>query len=233
MPDLTQYIRNELSAHGADLVGVGDLTGLPTDVRCGLPNGICVAVKYPKEVIRGIADLPTEEYFRCYNLLNEKLDMLVTLGASSLREAGFEAVSQTGAYVEQYETDYASKLPHKTVATRSGLGWIGKSALLVTRQYGSMIRISSILTNAPLKAAEPVNESSCGGCEICKNACPAGAVSGKSWSVNTFRDEFFDAHICRRVARQRAMAGFGAEVTVCGKCIYVCPYTQRYLNGDK
>lgn len=52
MTNLTRYIRDELLSHGADLVGVGSLSELPSDIRCGLPVGICVAAKYPKEVIR-------------------------------------------------------------------------------------------------------------------------------------------------------------------------------------
>ena len=44
-------------------------------------------------------------------------------------------------------------LPHKTIATRAGIGWIGKSALLVTAKYGSAIRLSSILTDTPIETA--------------------------------------------------------------------------------
>jgi epoxyqueuosine reductase QueG len=231
MNDLTQYIKDELLSHGAALVGVGDLSELPPDVRRGLPMGICVAVKYPKEVIRGIADLPTKEYYDHYSRLNEKLDMLVTLGADALRAFGFEAVSQTRAYVGQYETEYDSPLPHKTVATRAGLGWIGKSALLVTKAFGSMVRISSILTDAPLKTAKPVNKSKCGDCQACTEACPAGAVSGKLWEAGVPRDAFFNAVLCRKTARERAEKGFGMETSICGKCIEICPYTRQYLNA--
>lgn len=231
MDDLTLFMKMELSCHGADLVGIGDLTELPADVRCGMPVGICVAVKYPKEVIRGITDMPTKEYYEYYNRLNEKLDMLVTLGADALKTFGFDAIPQTLDYVAQYETEYASRLPHKTVATRAGLGWIGKSALLVTKKYGSMVRISSLLTNAPLKTARPINTSRCGGCMICTKACPAGAITGRNWSVDKERDEFFSASLCRKTARERAMQSFGIEITQCGKCIAVCPYTQNYLNA--
>lgn len=230
MDNLTGFIKDELLAHGADLVGIGDLTGLPPDVRCALPVGICIAVKYPKDVIRGISELPTEEYHDQYNRLNEKLDMLVIHGADALKALGYQAVPQTRAYVEQYETEYDSLLPHKTVATRAGLGWIGKSALLVTEKYGSMIRISSILTNAPLKTAKPVNKSKWGKCRACTEACPAGAVSGRLWDVNLPRNEFFDAVSCRKTARERAVMGFGKEITICGKCIEVCPFTRRYLD---
>jgi epoxyqueuosine reductase QueG len=229
---LTQYIKDELLSHGADLVGVGDLSELPSDIRYGLPVGICVAVKYPKETIRSIATLPTKEYYDQYKQLNEKLDILVTLGANALKAQGYQAVPQTRAYVEQFETDYDSLLPHKTVATRAGLGWIGKSALLVTEAFGSMVRISSILTDASLKTAKPINKSKCGECKVCCDACPAGAISGKLWNVGVARDEFYSAAACRKTARERSLSSFGVIASLCGKCIEVCPYTRRYLNGE-
>lgn len=137
MTDLTEYLKDELYSQGADLVGFGDLSALPIEVRCGMTVGICVAVKYSKKVIRGIVELPTKEYYDQYNLINEKLDQLVTFGANSIKALGYEAIPQTRAFVEQFEKVYTTRLPHKTVATRAGLGWIGKSALLVTKQYGS------------------------------------------------------------------------------------------------
>lgn len=233
MNDLTGYIKNELVCHGADLIGFGDLTEIPPDKRYSLPVGISVAVRYPKEVIRGISEMPTEDYFDYYHSLNSKLDRLVTFGADELKAMGYEAVAQTTDSVVESDTDYTTMLPHKTVATRAGLGWIGKCALLVTKPYGSMIRLSSILTNAPLKTAEPINQSKCGNCTICTHACPAHAVLGKNWSVNTYRDEFFSPKLCRRTARERAFQSLHKEITLCGKCIVACPYTQRYLNSEK
>ena len=232
MDDITGFLKDELLCHGADLAGFGDLTALPAEVREGLPVGVCVAVKYPKEVIRGIAALPTREYYEYYDKLNERLDMLVTLGAEALETSGYRAVAKTREQVARDETEYQTLLPHKTVATRAGLGWIGKCALLVTPLYGSMVRISSILTDAPLRCAKPVDTSQCSACMECAQACPGGAVSGKAWSADTPRETFYDAIKCRRTARARALQGFGVEISQCGKCIEACPYTKRYLDQE-
>lgn len=231
MNDLGNLLIAEITARGAVIVGFGDLTGLPPDVREGLPIGICVAVKYPKAVIRGISDLPTAEYFDWYSKLNDRLDTLVTYGARLLLSKGYKAIAQTRERVGAGETENNTVLPHKTVATRAGIGWIGKSALLVTERHGSMIRLSSILTDAPLEAAVPINESKCGNCAVCTDACPAGAVSGKLWRVGLEREEFFDAVKCRETARERSKLGFGGNATICGKCIETCPYTRRYSEG--
>ncbi|MCL1806226.1 MAG: 4Fe-4S dicluster domain-containing protein [Oscillospiraceae bacterium] len=232
MNDLTALLKDELLQHGADMVGIGDLSELPPDVRHDLTVGISVAVKYPDIVIQGIGEFPTGAYNNWYIKLNERLDMLVTLGAEKLQSLGYKAIAMTRAFVGNGETENNTALPHKTVATRAGIGWIGKSALLVTEQYGSMIRLSSILTDAPLDTAEPVNQSKCGDCMICTVACPAGAISGREWSTELSRDGFFDPGKCRKTAKERAFKGFGGGNTICGKCIEICPYTrQAWGNG--
>jgi epoxyqueuosine reductase QueG len=93
----------------------------------------------------------------------------------------------------------------------AGLGWIGKSALLVTKEFGSAVRISSILTDAPLISNSPYDSSLCGGCTACENACPAKAIKGNLWDTSTLRDEIVDPIACRKVARRRAMQSFGIE----------------------
>ncbi|MDR1464643.1 MAG: 4Fe-4S binding protein [Oscillospiraceae bacterium] len=228
---LTQALLTELTAQGADLAGAGDLRALPAGTREGLPVGVAVAVAYPKKVIRGIAQLPTRDYLDAYHRMNAQLDGIVAAGARWLEARGFRAVAQTLAYAARFEEMYATRLPHKTVATRAGLGWIGKSALLVTPACGPMVRLSSLLTDAPLDCAAPTDESLCGACAACAQACPGGAISGLAWHAGLAREAFFDAAACRQTARARALEGFGIEISQCGKCIEVCPYTRHYLGG--
>lgn len=230
MNNLSAMIRDELLCQGADLVGFGNLTELSAEQRHGLPIGVSIAVKYDRHVIRGIHELPTQAYLEQYHALNRKLDMLVTLGADLLRAMGHQAIAQTTAFVAQREIDLRTPLPHKTVATKARIGWIGKCALLVTEKYGSMVRLSSIVTDAPLKTAKPIVGSKCGGCKACVRACPAGAVVGVNWRVGMERNQIFDAAKCRQTARERSMQALHAEITLCGRCIEACPYTKRYLG---
>lgn len=227
LSELDKQLKETLLNKGASLVGVGDLTMLAPEERKDMPIGVSVMVKYPEEVIKGIAELPTQEYCNWYNALNEQLDALVTTGAELLRQAGYIAFAQTREAVGFGESEDSTVLPHKTVATRAGLGWIGKSALLITPQYGSMVRLSSILTNAPLATSEAINSSKCGSCMRCTEACPAGAIKGKEWTLGVKREELLDYLACRKVAQERALQGFGGGHTICGKCIEVCPHTRK------
>lgn len=224
--EIEQGLKNLLFERGASLVGFGDLSSL---VSGSMTCGVSVAIAIPPEVIRGIHNGPTEDYYREYYRINDLLDSAVTAGAEFMRKNGYEAKAMTRDSV--VETDgYRTALPYKTVATRSGIGWIGKCALLVTKEYGSAVRLSALVTNAPLTCAKPIGESFCGNCTACTDACPGKAISGKLWKAGMDREEFFHAEDCRKAARFLAKEKLDKEITLCGKCVFVCPHTKRYLR---
>ena len=140
----TKEFRDYLISQGAALVGIGDLTAVPSS---DYPVGIAVAIPLQKHIIKGLQLAPTREYYELYNSLSDKLNTIITASAKYLTDKGYHAYAQTTDQ-EMTDSDNRSPLPHKTVATRAGLGWIGKNCLLVTPQYGSAVRISSLLTDA-------------------------------------------------------------------------------------
>jgi len=243
---LNDQMNELLVDNGASLVGFADLRGLYCDADVTkLPrsedsqtepfdvpryeNGVAIAVAIPPEIVRGIKNAPTMAYYDAYHALNDKLDALANLCAEHLRKSGYNAYPQTVSATKEYGV-FRTIMPHKTVALHAGLGWIGKSALFVTERFGSAIRLTSVLTDAPLDCAARVIQPKCGGCTICADACPAGAISGALWSAGKDREDFFHAMDCRLKAREIAAKTLDKKITLCGKCIEVCPYTQRYLN---
>jgi epoxyqueuosine reductase QueG len=76
-----------------------------------------------------------------------------------LSDHGYQACFSRSGVTD--EAGFASDLPHKTVATRAGLGWVGKSALLISDRFGAALRLTSVLTDAPLPVAKGVNVSNC------------------------------------------------------------------------
>jgi len=226
--DIGTELKQILIKEGASLVGFGDISELVKGQNDNMKCGISVVVRMTPNIVKDIQNGPSEEYYFEYKRLNLLLDHLVIVGATFLKEKGFKALAQTTISVKEFG-NYRTLFPHKSFATRSGIGWIGKCALLVTEEYGSAIRISSILTNAPLVVSKPINHAKCGSCMVCVNACPSGAASGQEWDLVKDRDEFFNPVLCRKQARVRAKK-IGIEETICGKCIQICPYTQRYIN---
>lgn len=68
--------------------------------------------------------------------------------------------------------------PLKTLATISGLGWIGRCGLLVTKKYGNALRLGAILTDATFEYGKPMVKSLCGKCMECCTICPAQTITG-------------------------------------------------------
>ena len=218
-------LKNLLFSEGANLVGFANLNGINNE----MPYGVCVAVKLSPELITSIHDGPNMFYFDEYHRINELLNKIVTKGTEYLTKNGFKAFAQTTTAVIQNE-NLETGLPHKTIGTRSGLGWIGKSGLLVTNEYGSGIRISSFLTNAVLNCDEPINESYCGDCVECVKYCPGDAISGKPWNVKTERSELIDVKKCFKTAQALSIEKMNKTIRLCGKCFEVCPYTLQYTR---
>jgi epoxyqueuosine reductase QueG len=216
---------------GASLIGFGDLSYIneKSNNNNNMNYGISIAVKLNSKVVEGIVNGATREYYDEYNKLNNILDKIANSCVKFITDKGYSAVGQTSTYITS-DDDLTTPMPHKTVATRAGLGWIGKNALLVTPEYGSAIRLTSVITDMPLVTNNPINESKCGTCNKCKSTCPAKAINGNLWNVNSKREELLNPHACRKTARKLFKDRVGIEITLCGKCIEVCPYTQRYLN---
>ncbi len=218
-----------LRERGAALVGFGDLRELPADVREDMPFGVSIAVMLTPSIAADIPNGPSEDYAREYDVKNALLDELAEAAAAFLEERGHRAIARGSTRVQMDGKTITTALPHKTVATRAGLGWIGKCALLVTREHGSAVRLGTVLTDAPLPAGRPVNESSCGDCTVCMDNCPGGAVKGANWYAGIPRDELFDPWACRDAQHERRAAA-GVSKTGCGLCIALCPHTQKHLR---
>lgn len=228
MDALQENLLALLRKKGAKLVGVADMEGYS---ECGMNRGVAVAIPVPAQIVEDIKSVPTIEYYRMYHTMNAQLDDIVETGVAYLREKGFQARANSKKSLVVND-DLRTMFPYKTVATRAGLGWIGKSCLLVTEDYGSAVRLSSLLTDAPLVPSKPVTESRCGKCRKCVDACPGHAIIGETWTAGMSREKLLHAHICKetQIKRMREILGFYEGERVCGRCFAVCTYTQRYLR---
>ena len=115
---------------------------------------------------------------------------------------------------------------HKMAATRAGLGWIGKTDLLVSHAFGPRVRLAAMLLDYPgFSAGTPETESRCGACDLCVQACPAQAAQGLPWRAGVDRDEFFNAFKCREKCRELSLKNLGEAISLCGRCIAVCQHS--------
>jgi epoxyqueuosine reductase len=60
-------------------------------------------------------------------------------------------------------------------AERSGVGFIGKNTMLITRGYGSWVVLGTLVTDVELEPT-PSLDAGCGTCTLCIDACPTDAL---------------------------------------------------------
>lgn len=211
-------IEEILLKNGAAFCGVADLC---YEV---LPRAISFGVKLSDYVLSQITDKPTYTYFSHYRTANALIDRLTILVGNYIESKGYKympiAASQT---VNGHET-MAGEYSHKKAAFMSGLGYIGKNALFIHKDYGSKVRLGTVFTDMPLECGCPLMEDICKDCRVCTEACPAQAVYGKSFDINNPESLLIDRKACSDYMKNAFMKiGRGS---VCGICIKNCPYNN-------
>ena len=212
-----------LKEAGADLVGFSSLGENRSPEHPEYGYAVTIVRKLSRAVIKTINGAPTMEYFQHYRATNARPDSIALDAVSFIENAGYLALPVAASQSTPDKKDeYRGIFPHKTGAVLSGLGFIGKNGLLIT-EYGSAVRLASVLTDMPLSAQKEIKPCLCGDCQICKNACPAGAITGKLYVNGAERSTIFDAKKCSEHMKTYKNIGRGA---VCGICISVCPYNK-------
>jgi len=230
--DLTEELKAAAKAEGADLVGVADLapfkaegTPLPPHVLELFTNAVSVAVQLSDHIIDGIEQAPTPVYAEHYRVVNASLDRIATGLVKWLTSRSYSACAIPASQVVD-ELKLMGGISHKAVARLAGIGWQGKSLLIVSPQYGPRIRLATLLTNMPLRADKPV-KNRCGTCKECAKACPAAAIKNiRTEDRYPTRDEALHFSRCVEQTR-RFKAKLGINAQICGVCVRACPFGQR------
>jgi epoxyqueuosine reductase len=235
MTTFNEEVTAFLKSNGASLVGFANLKEINTEARQGFPFGISIAVALDPQIIAEIKEGPTKSYVEECLRADSILDSLSQLTVEFLVSRGYKAKQQAISNITgtRYPPKLTTPLPHKTVATRAGLGWIGKCALLITREFGSAVRLGSVLTDAKFSTGIPTDMSLCVDCTDCISICPAKAITGVEWHKGIERHALVDVFSCRKSARALLEKRTGGEIigrTFCGLCIVACPWTQDYLK---
>ena len=213
--------------------GFADLHGLLSAEYSGFRSGISILRKLDDSIIDAISNGPTEEYYRHYNSVNEELDKTVSSIESLLLENSIRCKAVPPTFHDYqldalYHQTLTAPLSHKMVATRAGLGWIGKTDLFISKQFGPRVRLSSVLIEDLVEpASTPIEKSRCGTCMACVNACPGKTATGKEWDIHTYRNEFFDPFKCRETCKKLTKERLNEEISICGICISVCPIGKK------
>jgi epoxyqueuosine reductase QueG len=203
---------------GASVFGTGDIEdlrvhfdALPLEQTAGLSYGITIGVRVSDEVLQGIIIGPTRHYLHHYRMLNLLLDQSSLRLSLSIQEKGYRALPIPASQIIDWQ-EQTAHLSHKMIALRAGVGWIGRNNLLVHPEFGSKIRLATVLTDMPLQTQDPLKKD-CGNCRKCLDACPVSAIqdSYEQWNKTA----------CLEKLKYFAKAHNVGQY-ICGLCVKVC-----------
>jgi epoxyqueuosine reductase len=146
-------------------------------------------------------------------------------GALSALVAELEA---SGAQAEALSDD--SRLVDRAVAVRAGIGWWGRSTMVLVPGSGPWVLLGSVVTDAALELDEPAVRT-CGTCTACIPACPTGAI---------LDDGVLDVRRCIAYHLQspglipeNLRRAVGDRLYGCDDCLTSCPPGSRALEAAR
>ena len=119
-----------------------------------------------------------------------------------------------------------SRLVDRAAAVRAGIGWWGKSSMVLIPGVGPWVLIGSVAPDAPLDLDKPMSRT-CGSCVACVPACPTNAIVA---------DGVIDARRCLAHLLQAPgvipvdfREAVGDRLYGCDDCLTACPPGSRIL----
>lgn len=220
------------SQMGAVLFGVADLSSARPFITAQGGEAVAAwprAVSFAVRLVDGTVDeirrhedpVAIRTYRGLYDVANRTLDSISLAVARRIEQAGYRAWPVFNIIMDRQKL--AGAISHKLAAHLAGLGWIGKSCLLITPDHGPRVRLGTVLTDAPFDPGTPMAEQ-CGDCRDCVDICPPKAFTGARFVASQPREARYDAHSC-----DRYMEGRRERVgeSLCGLCVYVCPHGRK------
>jgi len=221
---------------GADFFGVAELSPAREailaqggEVIAAFPRSISIGIALPHPVVdqlprRQERAVAINYRHHGYDVVNQRLDIIASRLGSLLQREGHR-VLPIPASKRVDDERICGAFSHKMAAHLAGLGWIGKSCLLVTPEAGPRVRWATVLTDADYRATGQAIPERCGDCRECVEICPVQAFTGEPFRVHDPRETRYQASKCDRYLN--SMKQKDPETAVCGMCLYVCPHGRH------
>jgi epoxyqueuosine reductase QueG len=232
---LDERLRGIASCEGVDFYGYADLTLSKEAILeqggeriASFPRAVSVGIGIPNELVEQLQDrdrpgVRVSYRNHGYKVINARLDAVTSKIACEIERAGYRALP-VPASERMDNVRICAEFSHKMAANLAGLGWIGKSCLLVTPQRGPRVRWATVLTDAPLDTAISRVKAKCGKCTKCVDICPVHAFTGRAFVEGEPRESRYDARACEKYFDKMEEEGL---VSICGLCLFICPHGRK------
>ena len=113
----------------------------------------------------------------------------------------------------------------RELASRAGIGWVGKNTCIIHPRIGSWLLLGQVLTTLPLPADEPIADH-CGTCTRCIDACPTAAIN-EPYQLDASRCISYLTIEHREEIPHEFHKTIGNWLYGCDICQDVCPHNTR------
>jgi len=122
-------------------------------------------------------------------------------------------------------------LLEKPIAAAAGLGWQGKSTILIEPRQGTWSFLGNIVTTLELPASSPEKDR-CGSCSRCIDVCPTAAITGPYQLDATKCISYLTIEHDGAIPEQYREA-IGDRLYGCDECLNVCPWNKWAQKTDE
>ncbi len=148
-----------------------------------------------------------------HKLIRKRLTQLAKQIEQAIGPYGFRAFVDSAPVLE------------RALATRSGLGWIGKNSMLIHPKAGSFFFLGEIMIDLALPFDQAYPKDHCGSCNACHVVCPTQAFVG---------DKILDGSRCisyltielKGSIPEELRKGIGNRIFGCDDCQLACPWNR-------
>jgi epoxyqueuosine reductase len=216
----TIEIKKFLLDNGADVFGIGSIERFkdapegfhPANLYPQVQSVISFAKRTPRSSMGIDSTIP---YTVIEKLLVEETHRIAYKLMLFFEDHGYGAVIVPSEPYEYWDNDTKTGkglVSLKHIAVCCGLGTMGKNHLLYHPQYGSLLKLGAVVTNAVLEPDRMFEKSIClENCNLCIDECPVGAIDKNG--VNQKK--------CRSHSAKLNLKG--EMIYTCNNCRSICP----------
>lgn len=213
-PHLEQFLKNDFHGKMDYMANHFDVRLDPTLLLDGAKSVISATFNYfPESEIEGVFKISKYAYGKDYhNVLKKKLKRILQAIKEEVGDINGRAFVDSAPLLE------------KAWAAKSGLGWVGKNANLITKNVGSFYFLVEMVVDFELEYDHAVKDF-CGTCTRCIDACPTDAIVGNQQIDGSKCISYFTIELKEEMSKDQ-VSKWNDWVFGCDICQDVCPWNR-------